>query len=56
MQLPEQLLEMIVCPACRGQLAADEDTEELVCTGCRRAYPVRDDIPLLLLDEARQRD
>ena len=41
------------CPACRSALRADEAAEELVCTGCGLAYPVRDDIPVLLVDEAR---
>lgn len=54
MNLDEQLLELIVCPACRQALAADEAAEELVCTGCGLAYPVRNDIPVLLVDEARK--
>lgn len=54
MNLDEQLLELIVCPACRHSLAADESRDELVCTGCGLAYPVRNDIPVLLVDEARK--
>ncbi|MBB3040881.1 Trm112 family protein [Nocardioides soli] len=46
------LLEIIVCPACRADLAVVG--EELVCQGCGLAYPVRDDIPVLLVDEARK--
>ncbi|QZY30767.1 Trm112 family protein [Nocardioides coralli] len=46
------LLEIIVCPDCRGDLAAEG--EELVCGSCGLAYPVRDDIPVLLVDEARR--
>ncbi len=53
MNLDQSLLELIVCPACRSELAVDEQREELVCSGCGRAYPVRDDIPVLLVDEAR---
>jgi uncharacterized protein YbaR (Trm112 family) len=51
-----QLLSIIVCPACHGQLSADSDdgADELVCQGCGNAYPVRDDIPVLLVDEARK--
>ncbi|MEI5672380.1 MULTISPECIES: Trm112 family protein [Nocardioides] len=46
------LLAIIVCPQCRGQLAPQAD--ELVCQGeCGLAYPVRDGIPVLLVDEAR---
>jgi uncharacterized protein YbaR (Trm112 family) len=50
--LDPDLLAIIVCPACRSRL--EPTAEELVCTGCGRAYPVRDDIPVLLVDEARQ--
>ena len=46
------LLAIIVCPACRSSL--DVTGAELVCTGCGLAYPVRDDIPVLLVDEARK--
>lgn len=46
------LLEIIVCPACRADLVVVG--EELVCQGCGLAYPVRDDIPVLLVDEARR--
>ena len=53
MNLDPALLEIIVCPDCRGALAADDAASELVCTGCGLAYPVRDDIPVLLVDEAR---
>ena len=46
------LLAIIVCPQCHGSL--EPTAEELVCTGCGLAYPVRDDIPVLLVDEARK--
>jgi len=52
MNLDPALLEIIRCPACRATLVAEG--EELVCTGCGLAYPVRDDIPVLLVDEARK--
>ena len=54
MQIDDWLLDILACPACHGKLRADEQASELVCTGeCGRAYPVRDDIPVLLIDEAR---
>ncbi|HEX2312452.1 MAG TPA: Trm112 family protein [Thermomonospora sp.] len=54
MKLDSWLLEILACPNCRGALRADEAAAELVCTGeCGYAYPVRDDIPVLLVDEAR---
>jgi len=55
--LDEKLLEIIVCPQCHGDLSpvADGDGGELVCQGsCGYAYPVRDGIPVLLVDEARK--
>jgi uncharacterized protein len=54
MKLDPALLEIIVCPDCRGALAVDEEASELVCTYCGLAYPVRDDIPVLLVAEARR--
>lgn len=54
MKIDSWLLEILACPNCKGPLRADEAAGELVCTGaCGYAYPVRDDIPVLLVDEAR---
>ena len=55
-ELDDWLLEIIVCPNCRAGLRVDDAASELVCTGCGLAYPVRDNIPVLLVDEARQPD
>ena len=52
MNLDPKLLDIIRCPGCRATLSPEG--EELVCSGCGNAYPVRDDIPVLLLDEARK--
>lgn len=46
------LLEILVCPACRATLRVDEAASTLGCTGCGLVYPVRDGIPVLLVDEA----
>lgn len=46
------LLEIIVCPDCHGALA--QTGAELVCQACGLAYPIKDDIPVLLVDEARR--
>ena len=56
MQLDPQLLTILACPQCQSPLRVDEQAEELVCTSetCGLAYPVRDDIPVLLVDEARK--
>jgi uncharacterized protein YbaR (Trm112 family) len=55
-KLDPRLLEILACPQCKSPLRADEQAEELVCTSdsCGLAYPVRDDIPVLLVDEARR--
>ncbi len=54
MKIDDWLLEILACPKCHAPLRPDE-AAELVCTGtdCGLAYPVRDDIPVLLVDEAR---
>ena len=55
MKLDDWLLDILACPNCHGALRPDEETSELICTGeCGKAYPVRDDIPVLLVDEARE--
>ena len=54
MRIDASLLEILLCPACRAEVRVDEAAEELVCTGCGLAYPVRDDIPVMLVDEARR--
>jgi uncharacterized protein YbaR (Trm112 family) len=54
--LDPALLDILACPNCRAELRVDDDASELVCTGCGYAYPVRDNIPVLLVDEARRPD
>ena len=53
--LDPDLLSILVCPKCRSEFRVDDEANELVCTNtaCALAYPVRDDIPVLLIDEAR---
>ncbi|WP_293785929.1 Trm112 family protein [uncultured Aeromicrobium sp.] len=53
MNLDPALLEILVCPQCRSALFVDADADELICNACALAYPVRDDIPVMLVDEAR---
>lgn len=48
------LLELVACPDCHGALAVDVAESALMCTACGLAYPVRDRIPVLLVDEARR--
>ncbi|HEX3814863.1 MAG TPA: Trm112 family protein [Mycobacteriales bacterium] len=56
MNLDSSLLEVLACPADHAKLEIDEAAQQLVCTGCGLAYPVRDDIPVLLVDEAIRPD
>jgi uncharacterized protein YbaR (Trm112 family) len=49
-----KLLEILVCPLCKGPLVYKKAGQELVCKPCRLAYPVRDGIPVMLEDEARK--
>ncbi|HYC37352.1 MAG TPA: Trm112 family protein [Usitatibacter sp.] len=48
-----KLLEILVCPACKGPLAWKKDAQELVCKADRLAFPVKDGIPVMLEEEAR---
>ena len=48
--LDEKLLEILACPKCKGDLEYKED--RLICHPCALAYPIRDDIPIMLIDEA----
>lgn len=48
-----RLLDLLVCPICKGSLQFDREAQELICPRDKLAYPVRDDIPLMLVDLAR---
>jgi hypothetical protein len=48
-----RLLEILVCPVCKGPLENRKAVSALVCKACKLAYPVKDDIPVMLEDEAR---
>ena len=52
MTLSPKLLEVLVCPNCKGALEYREVEQALLCQTCRLRYPIRDDIPIMLLDEA----
>ncbi|HKQ25074.1 MAG TPA: Trm112 family protein [Burkholderiales bacterium] len=49
-----KLLDILVCPLCKGPLVYRKAEQELICKPCRLAYPIRDDIPVMLEDEARK--
>jgi uncharacterized protein len=49
-----KLLEILVCPVCKGPLVHAKTEKELICKPCRLAYQIKDDIPVMLEDEARK--
>ena len=53
MAISKELLEILVCPLCKAELAMKQDQSGLKCVQCKRVYPIRDDIPVMLVDEAR---
>ncbi|HEX8843991.1 MAG TPA: Trm112 family protein [Pyrinomonadaceae bacterium] len=56
MALSQDLLEILACPACKSKVELKPDGSALKCVKCRRVYPVRDDIPVMLIDEATVED
>lgn len=54
MTLDEDLLEILVCPKCKGELEYRPEEDELLCHECRLRYEVEDDIPIMLIDEAEE--
>jgi len=52
--LDKKLLDILACPVCKGPLKYDQQNQELICKADRLAYPIRDDIPVMLEEEARQ--
>ncbi|OFX23494.1 MAG: hypothetical protein A2V77_13245 [Anaeromyxobacter sp. RBG_16_69_14] len=53
MSLAPELKEILACPRCKGDLEFHEDHGEIHCPRCKLAYGIRDDIPIMLVDEAR---
>ena len=51
--MDKRLLDILVCPLCKGSLHFEATKNELICKLDRLAYPIRDDIPVMLVDEAR---
>lgn len=52
--MDKKLLDILVCPLCKGPLMYDKDAGELICRPDRLAYPIRDGIPVMLEEEARE--
>jgi uncharacterized protein YbaR (Trm112 family) len=53
MTLSQELLDILACPKCKGELHLAEKQDGLVCDACKLLYPIKDDIPIMLIDEAR---
>jgi uncharacterized protein YbaR (Trm112 family) len=52
MSVPAELLKILACPKCKQVVEIDEKGDFIVCSACRLRYPVRDNIPVMLIDEA----
>ena len=56
MALSKNLLDILACPKCKGDLRLNEAGDGLICDRCRLLYVIRDDIPIMLIDEAKKLD
>jgi uncharacterized protein len=52
MAISRELLEILACPKCKGDVRLNDAEDGLVCESCRLLYPIKDDIPVMLIDEA----
>ena len=52
MPIDKELLDILACPKCKGDVRLTDKKDGLVCDRCRLLYPVKDDIPVMLIDEA----
>ena len=50
--LDKELLDILACPKCKGDLDYDKENQKLICNNCRLKYEIKDDIPIMLIDEA----
>ncbi len=53
MALSQELLDILACPKCKGEVKLTANQDGLVCDACRLVYPIRDDIPIMLIDQAQ---
>lgn len=53
MTIKKELLDILACPKCKGDVVLNEKENGLVCKACRLVYEIRDDIPIMLIDEAK---
>lgn len=56
MTVNQELLEILVCPKCKGDISLNDSGDGLICAHCRLVYEIRDDIPIMLIEEAKPLD
>ena len=56
MAISKKLLEILACPKCKGDVELNAQSDGLICEACRLVFPIRDDIPIMLIDEATTLD
>lgn len=56
MAVKKELLEILACPKCKGDIFLTENEDGLVCTSCNLLYEIKEDIPIMLIDEAKEWD
>jgi uncharacterized protein YbaR (Trm112 family) len=52
MPISQELLDILACPKCKGDIRLNESGDGLICDACHLMYPIKDDIPIMLIDEA----
>jgi len=52
MTINKELLDILACPKCKGNVHLNEKEDGIICDNCKLKYPIRDDIPIMLIDEA----
>ena len=54
MPISKELLDILVCPRCKGKIYVSETGDGIICNQCRLLYPISDDIPVMLIEEAKK--
>lgn len=56
MGISKKLLDILACPKCKGEIRLNDTGDRLVCNNCKLLYEIKDDIPIMLIDEAKPLD
>ncbi len=54
MAISKELLDILVCPKCKGEIYLNDAGDGLICDSCKLLYGIKDDIPIMLIDEAKK--